>query len=62
MVPDNIRYRYPGYIGDTTSYWVASSLTVRLNGMPFYCIEQILSFGNVTSLLTVTRHFLNSSK
>jgi len=29
--------------------------------MPFYCIEQLQSFRNVTSLLTVTRHFLQSS-
>jgi len=48
--------------GDATSYWVASYLTVRLNGMLFYCIEQLLTFGNVTSLLTVNRHFLHSSK
>jgi len=30
--------------------------------MTFYCIEQILRFGNVTSLLTVTHHFLHPSK
>jgi len=41
----------------TTIYWVERSLIVRLNGMPFYAIEQLLRVGNVTSLQTGPRHF-----